>query len=121
MPWLGPVKEPESFEEELVEAMDSEFMFGSFPGFEVGVVSLKHLLEEYGVQASSKTGQAVFQEYVTHALEEYYGDFERWTECGKCGTQFQPEHSLAYVNHLLADRVPICADCADAPESAHPR
>ena len=104
-------KKPETYQEEIVGFIDSEFMFDSFPGFEDGVLRVVEILEEYGVNAESKEGQYVLETYVEHVLEEYYGDFWHVTDCYNCGKEFKPSHSLEYANQVVAQKV-FCPDCS---------
>lgn len=116
MPFLGPCKEPETFEEKLIEHIDSTFMFGGFPGFEAGVIQIEKILKRYKINIHSRMGQNILKEFVQHALEEYYGDFYRFTECVKCGAEFRPEHSLEYANIVLTHSI-YCPKCIDKYKS----
>ena len=94
----------------LVEAMDSMFMFGGFSGFESAVFELNHSLQGWSVDPDSDIGQAVFAEFVEHAVQEYYGDFDRFADCEKCGQRFRPNYSLAYVN-CVRKGMSFCEAC----------
>ena len=111
MPALGPVKEPETFVEEVIEHIDSHFMFGGyFESFEEGAREVIEILSGFIIRPSSKKGQSILQEFVKHCLEEYYGDFYRWSECRKCSKEFKPKYTLAYVNEIIS-ATDCCPEC----------
>jgi hypothetical protein len=112
---LGPIKESVSDEEKLVDYMDGVLMFdeGGFSGeygFEWGVFIVSNILKEYKIDPRSSRGRFVFEEYIDHALEEFYGDFNRWSECFSCGKNFKPKYSIEYVYRVL-DKNIICDEC----------
>jgi len=49
LPYIGQVREPQSFDEELIEYIDSWFTFDGFPGFEEGVSIVADILEKYDI------------------------------------------------------------------------
>ena len=104
-------KNPETYKEEIVELIDCELMYGGLPGFEGGVLRVAEILDEYGIDLRSEVGQEVLETYVSHAQEEYYGDFYRFTDCSKCGEEFRPVHSLKYANQVLSQEV-FCPKCS---------
>lgn len=112
LPYLGPVIEPETREEKLIEFIDAEFMFDEFPGFEDGVLRVAEILDEHGVNPKSKEGQSILKTYISHAAEEYYGDFDIWVLCDNCNREFKPTHSPEYANVVLAQRSILCPDCS---------
>lgn len=103
-------RKPETYKEEIIEFVRGEFVLGGFPGFEEGVKRVGKILEEYGISPVSRAGQHVLNEYVTEALEEEFGDFEHSVPCGKCGTEFEPSHSLEYANNILKGKA-FCPAC----------
>jgi hypothetical protein len=101
----------QTYKEYLIQFIDYEFMFGGFPGFEEAVLRVAKTLCEYGIEPESEIGQEILKTYVCHAKEEYYGDFYRFVLCNKCGQEFRPDHSLRYVNQVLAREV-FCLKCS---------
>ncbi len=98
-----------------MDFIDLEFMFGGFPGFEPGVIRVIEILAEYDIDPRSKGGQQLLGEFINHAEEEYYGDFERFTECSTCGKEFLPEYDFDYVFKIVSGGV-TCPRCGGNPE-----
>lgn len=111
MPSLGSIEEPESYEDQLMEYIDSEFMFSGPLEFYGAVFEVKRILKEYDVGLKSKKGQKILQTFVEHAKEEYYGDFDRFLDCDNCGEIFKIDLTLDFVNKILA-RKAFCENCA---------
>jgi hypothetical protein len=111
MPFLGPVKEPASKVDRIIESIDCEFMFEGFPGFELGVLEVEDTLRKHGIKVGSVPGQKIIRAYVEHCLDELYGDFERWADCPKCAKHFKPDFSVAYANVILTEGT-LCAGCS---------
>ncbi len=61
--------------------------------------------------ADGRAGQGILKEYVQHCLEEYYGDFDRWTDCQQCSKPFKLDISLKGVNMVL-NRRSLCPNCS---------
>ena len=121
MPSLGPVKEPDNAEDEVVERMDSTFMFDRFVGFEWGLREVERLLREYGIDPDSGQGQSLLATYVEHTVDEFYGDFDRSAQCESCGSSFQPTYSLDYVNLIRRASMIMCPHCAENRRPARTR
>lgn len=116
--WLGISKEPETYEEKLMEFIDCKFIFDGFPGFEDGVLQVAEILYEYGIDPKSKEGQNILKTFVEHALgeDELYGDFNRFTWCDNCHEEFTPEYSLHYANLILEQKI-LCPKCSKKEEN----
>lgn len=112
MPYLGPVREPETFEEQLLELVDSRLMFDGVSSFEDGVYTVKITLLEFEIEPLSEEGQFLVQSYIDHLLADDYGDFNHWSYCDNCGKEFQPTFSLEYANLVLKQERASCSECA---------
>ena len=109
-PYLGPCREPETLEEQLVEAISLRLMFDGFPGFEQGVHVIRDSLVEWEVDPDRGPGRRAFETCVDKAICGEYGDFNRWISCESCGKEFNPERSLAYADKVLTAGA-LCPAC----------
>lgn len=107
---LGPTKEPETFEDELVEYIDGTLMFDGFPGFEEGAFIVSRILKEHKVDLHSPQGEKVLQAYIDHALSEFYGDFYRFSDCTRCGENFRPDYTTGFIKDILNCNI-RCSNC----------
>jgi hypothetical protein len=114
---IGPSKEPETYEEKLMEFIDSKFIFDDFPGFEDGVLQVAEILNEYGIDPKSKEGQNILKTYIEHVQDEFYGDFDQCKWCDNCGEEFIPAYSLKYVNRVLEEKKILCPKCSKKENS----
>ena len=114
---LGPVKKPSSRREYLVDKMDLMFMFNYQAGmdFEDGVWILEREMKSWRVSPRGPTGRYLFQMYIEHKLDEFYGDFDYFKICHKCGKEFRPKYDMEYLLAVLKRRI-LCQQCRKISE-----
>jgi DNA repair photolyase len=110
MPYLGTCKKPSNHEEQLIDYIDTHFMFDGFPGVEEGVLEVGRILKRHAVDPVGQKGQRILAAYIDHTLNEMYGDFDRYVNCPECGKYYKPNINLEYVNNILAWKS-ACSQC----------
>jgi len=109
-PYLGPCKKPRTVEAKVIELIDGTLMFDGFPGFEEACFVVGRIMKENGIDVKSPRGERIAKAYVDHALQEMYGDFNRFAECSDCGKSFRPEYSTDYFREVIGSSE-RCAEC----------
>lgn len=104
---------PKNVADEIVEHLDARFMFEGFPGIDPVFFEIATFCQRFGVDPFDSTGQWVIQTMCEHMEGEYFGDFNRWTECGLCGGELMPLIMLENINLTLALGGWICPDCIE--------
>ena len=108
--FLGPTTGPANFAEELIEYLDSQFMFERTADVWLPR-DIAEVLREFDVDPFGSTGQYILQTLLEHVDQEFFGDFERWAECESCGNSFSAELSLGFANAQLLDAGMKCDNC----------
>lgn len=111
---VNTTKGPGHLAYELIEHLDSQFMFEDFPGLQLVFFKVTDLLLRFNIEPFNSTGQYVLLTIIKHMKEEYYGDFVRWVECINCGQSFMPKISLSEVNLNLINGGWVCKQCRSA-------
>jgi hypothetical protein len=111
LPSLGPVRSPESLPDEIVDHLQSEFMFEGFPGMEVAFWKIAQFLVEHGVDPFSSDGQFVLSQMCQSTEDEMFGDVDRWVHCDFCGEPMKTHINLDSVNRHLIDGGWHCEKC----------
>lgn len=104
-------KGPVHIADELIEHLASQYMFEDFPGIQIVFFEIANILQRFKVDPFSSTGQFVLLTIIEHMNEDYYGDFDRWIDCIKCGKSFMPEISLSTANLNLIQGGWVCERC----------
>lgn len=76
------------------------------------------ILQEYDETPHSRAGRYALEYILTAIWNETYGDFERSTECMKCGSGFTHERTVEYAVELMTNGQ-LCPDCR-VRATAHP-
>lgn len=72
--------------------------------------ALQRFLQEYDETPHSRAGRYVLEYILTAIWNEAYGDFERSTDCMKCGSGFTHELTVEYAVALMTHGQ-LCPDC----------
>ena len=107
----GEIGDPENAAEEAIEHLDARFTFSDFPGIQLVMSEIAKLLGQLKIEPFSAAGQYVFQVIIEHMEEEFYGDFDRWVRCFKCGEELMPEITLDSANLNLLNGGWACEEC----------
>ena len=108
---VSKIHNPGNLADELIEHLDAQFMFEGFPGLSLVFFEVAYRLKKFNIDPFSSTGQYVISTICEHMKEEYYGDFDRWTECILCSKEFKPRISLPVANSTLTNGGLICKEC----------
>jgi hypothetical protein len=101
----------ESYEDAMKAWVDETFMNEALPGFEMGIDDLGAYLEQYGFDPYEPDGKQIILHFIKHAVDGWYGDFNRFASCSSCGKQFQPNYDLDYAYQVLAGYKMLCPSC----------